>query len=62
MRRRCANSSAAFSTEFFVRLNGCVAFWAGGDKGYAATSAEFAPLSIVAAAFRTAHISPLMSD
>src|SRR5262249_46831236 len=48
--------SHTFTTEAFVRLNRCAAFWAGRDEGCPAIRTEFAPFPIIAAAFGTAHI------
>jgi hypothetical protein len=58
-RRGITQSGAAFSAEFFIRLDGCAAFWASSDKSRSAIRTEFAPFPIVAAAFRTAHTFPL---
>ena len=59
--RGITQGDAAFSAEFFVWLDGCSAFCAGGEEGRPAIRTEFAPFPIFAAAFRTAHTSPLES-
>src|SRR5229473_4318366 len=59
-RRRCLTQrGAAFTAEAFAQLDGSAAFGARGDEGCPASRTEFAPFSIIAATFRTAHIAPL---
>jgi len=53
-RRGITQGGAAFPTEFSVQLDGCSAFWAGGEERRPAIRTEFAPFPIFAAAFRTA--------